>query len=182
MPTQEGGEKSVKARFYLLSDKCKVTDVGCRVKILRLLLESTLEKGLVRNVPKENKVEVIVEGRREDVINFRKTVEQTELPDVALNPGFAVTDLELAGDFKSMNLPEINRVANSLMLEQLDKGVGAFVGVADGFKAFEKGFGAFEKRFESFEKTFEKRFEAFGKALEGLPRNMAEELKKVINK
>ena len=135
MSSEAQPPEPIKARFFVQSGTHRVTDVGCRVKILRLLLESTLDRGTARNVPKENKVEVIVQGPKEDIINFRERVQELEIPGISLNPGFVVTELEFSKEIDSTHLPEINRVANSLMLEQLDKSIDAFLDLKNELKS-----------------------------------------------
>ena len=120
----------MKGRFFITAKEgYKVTEVGCRVKVLKLILESTLKAGMARNVSNEEKVEVIVEGEGgiEELEKFRKEVEQLELPDTPKNPGFIVTKIETGDEIQKIHLPEINRISNSLTLEQLDKAVSAFL-------------------------------------------------------
>ncbi len=124
----------MKGRFYVVGkEKPSVTGVGCRIKAYREILEDpSLKNGIARNVD-NNKVEILVEAdgvnAKEALEDFRKKIMMLELPNVSANPGFYVTDLDISEAVQALSLPSVERTSSSLTLEQLDKAVGAFLGM-----------------------------------------------------
>ena len=124
----------MKGRFYVIGkEKQPVTGVGCRIKVYREILENpSLKNGIARNVD-NNKVEILVEAEGDNAKNaledFRKKIMLLELPNVSSNPGFNVTELDTSEEVQALSLPSVERTSSSLTLEQLDKAVGAFLGM-----------------------------------------------------
>jgi acylphosphatase len=106
-----GGNSMIKARFYITN---KVQEVGYRAFVIQKILDSDLE-GTARNLS-DGRVEVLLKGEKEGILDFVEMLKK-EKPELSENLTISKIDF---GDFV---VPDAIRSSQSLMLEQLGKGI-----------------------------------------------------------
>ncbi len=148
-----------KARFYI---KDKVQEVGYRVHIIQKILNSGLN-GTALNLA-DGRVEVRLEGEKEQIIEFYEELKKVSTPELAGNPGFY--DLEFNAD---LNVPDSMRSSQALMLEQLSKGIVYIAGMNESIKGMSACIGGMDENIKGMNEKLDK-----------LPERIAKELKEVL--
>lgn len=115
-------------RFYV-QDNGKVIDVGFRPSLLRLGLAYNL-KVVCRNLPRENKVEVIVKGVDEDVETFWKYVKKHDVRPVKEKKLYTVSKLE---PYEGVE-PDWSYHTSASIMNQIVKGVQSIEGMSQNMK------------------------------------------------
>ncbi len=121
----------MKGRFSIIGKENQpVQEIGCRLKIFRYLLENPkITHGIARSIPGKNEVQVIIEvdGGLSDLQSVLAEIKKLDLPGVSKNPGFTVSALDSGDEVQRLYVPTIERATNSLTMEQLDKSVSKFM-------------------------------------------------------
>ena len=107
-------------KSFVIRGNGKIQDVGARPRIYELANKSGV-KVFPRNV-EGNNVEVVVEGKPEDIEWFHQYVKEADLQKLLLSEkknGYEVHDLV---DFKGDNEPDFGYFASSSTMEQVSKG------------------------------------------------------------
>ena len=131
-------------RFYLIGDG-KVFDVYLRPSIIALGVGYDLRIAC-RNLRKENKVEVIVRGRDEDIRQFWKYVKEHDIRPVKDKKSYTVSGIEPYEDVE----PDWTYHMSASTMEQISKGVTSLEGIDKTLHGIDEKFGKLEERYETF--------------------------------
>ena len=131
--------KEVVRRFYIVGEGL-VKDVGLRPSLIVKGLDYRL-RVMARNIPKENKVEVVVEEFEEDVREFWKLVKEVNIRVVG-EGSYTVTDLE---DYIGPRI-DWTYTATTLTLEQIVKGIGYLTSMDRKIDSMDRKLGSIDQR------------------------------------
>jgi acylphosphatase len=101
-----------KVRFYI---KNKVQEVGYRPFVIQRILESDFE-GTAMNLP-DGSVEVLLEGEEEKIIEFIDKLREDK-PKLTEKPVLSEIEFD-----EALTVPKAMRSSQSLLLDQLGKGI-----------------------------------------------------------
>lgn len=134
-------EKDIKALFYIepKTEHNRVQDIGLRMLLTEKLIRAGFKKGGAINLD-DGRVEVILEGKREDIERFynqtnkhliewleERTNNKERLKKMIGNPGIECSKLEFK---EGIRVLDIGLYSHSLELGQLQKGVDAYIDMA----------------------------------------------------
>lgn len=167
-------------RFYVQGNG-KVIDVGFRPSLIRLGLAYNL-KVVCRNLPRENKVEVIVKGVDEDVETFLEYVKKHDVRPVKEKKLYTVSKLE---PYEGVE-PDWSYHTSASIMDQIVKGVQSVEGMSEGMKGMSQNIEGMSQGIRAIDSKLGVAMEKFGvfgtymkkmgEKLDALPERIADAL------
>ena len=124
----------MKGSFLIKAKETKViTEKGVRAFILERLLNSPFQKASVFNVD-EKTIQVQLEGDEKQIKEFKQKLEDAVIAQFG-NPTISFTVFE---ENPAIEIPELMRSSQALMVGQLQKGIGVQLEILSALKTMSK--------------------------------------------
>ena len=134
-------------KFYIKGDG-KVIDVGFRPALVTIGLNYGL-RVVSKNLPEENRVEVIVDGSDQDIKRFWEHVKSYDARPVKDEKPYTVSDVK---PYEGTE-PDWSYHTSASSMEQVYKGVSSMKGMQDTLQKIDGRFDRMTKRFGEFGKN-----------------------------
>ena len=157
----------VTARFYIEDD---VQGVGYRPFILEQIFNFDLN-GAPKNLL-DGRVEVVVEGRKEDIEEFYEYLK-AKMPPAARNPGLSEVEF---GDFHAVDRRDS---ALALNLNQWNTAIPVVIAINENVVGLGEKMDGLGKEMDGLGKEMREGFERMDKTLETLPERIARAFKDI---